>query len=212
MRASLVIAAVLAAAPLGAQQPAFHVSNYDLTLDLPLTGKVIVGKADLTVIRRARADTLVLDLLDLTVKRVSVGGSESAFARDAAHVRVPLGGRIGDSIHVVVEYGGEVKDGLIVGIDSAGRWMAFGDNWPNRARHWLPSIDHPSDKATVSWNVRAPSDRKVVANGTLLAESPLPLAAGSPAAPRTLTRWRESHPIPVYLMTIAAAPLAQFAQ
>jgi aminopeptidase N len=94
--------------------------------------------------------------------------------------------------------------------------MAFGDNWPNRARHWIPSIDHPRDKATVTWTVRAPADRKVVANGTLLEERAIapvaegPAAAAATAAPRTLTRWRESHPIPVYLMTIAAAPLVKY--
>ena len=113
----------------------------------------------------------------------------------------------------MVEYAGAVKDGLIVGTDSAGRWMAFGDNWPDRARHWIPSIDHPRDKATVTWTVRAPSDRTVVANGTLLEETVLPPASGGPAGrdgQRTLTRWRESHPIPVYLMTIAAAPLVRY--
>ena len=103
----------------------------------------------------------------------------------------------------IVDYGGAVSDGLIIGTDSAGRWMAFGDNWPNRARHWIPSIDHPSDKSTVTFNVRAPSKLTVVANGTLLAET-------RDAQGRTLTRWREKHPIPVYLFTIAAAPLARY--
>ena len=59
-------------------------------------------------------------------------------------------------VRVEVAYGGAVTDGLIVRTDSAGRWTYFGDNWPNRARHWIPSIDHPSDKATVTWRVIAP--------------------------------------------------------
>src|SRR5678816_4163542 len=111
----------------------------------------------------------------------------------------------GDSSSVTVRYGGEPKDGLIIRTDSLGRWTGFGDNWPNRARNWIPSIDHPSDKATVTWTVRAPSDRKVVANGELMEETPLPMRAGS--LPRTITRWREDRPIAVYLMVIAAAPL-----
>ncbi|MFI5246420.1 MAG: M1 family metallopeptidase, partial [Gemmatimonadales bacterium] len=202
-------------APLGAQQAAFHVANYDLTLDLPATGAIIEGRAELTVVRTAPADTLVLDLLDLAVSRVTIAGKPAVFTQDAGHVRILLGGSRGDTLRVAVEYAGAVRDGLIVGTDSAGRWMAFGDNWPNRARHWIPSIDHPRDKATVTWHVRAPSDRKVVANGTLLGETalpPAPVAAGSSAqaGPRTLTRWRESHPIPVYLMTIAAAPLVRY--
>ncbi len=209
---SAVLALFLAVAPLGAQQAAFHVANYDLTIELPDTGKVIVGHADLTVVRRARADTLVLDLLDLTVSKVAVAGAPAPFTQDAEHVRVLVGAARGDTVHVVVDYSGAVKDGLIIGTDSAGRWMAFGDNWPNRARHWIPSIDHPSDKATVSWTVRAPFDRTVVANGAVThfeyRVGDASAAAGSPR--KAETRWRESHPIPVYLFTIAAAPLARF--
>src|ERR1019366_4951448 len=146
MRLSLVLAAAIAFAPLGAQQAGFHVSNYDLTLDLPEKGRTIEGRAELTIVRTAPADTLVLDLLDLAVKRVTLAGKPAVFAQDAAQVRVLVGGVRGDTLRIVVEYGGEVKDGLIIGTDSAGRWIAFGDNWPNRARHWIPSIDHPRDK------------------------------------------------------------------
>ena len=55
----------------------------------------------------------------------------------------------------------------------------------------------------------------MVANGSLLDETPLPPVPvpgglSARAGQRTLTRWRESHPIPVYLMTIAAAPLVRY--
>jgi aminopeptidase N len=207
MRPRLLLAVFLAASPLHAQQSAFHVSNYDLTLDLPTTGKTIEGRADLTVVRRARADTLVLDLLDLKVTKVWLAGEETAFTQNALRVRIFMGGVHDDTLHVRVDYGGTVTDGLIIGTDSAGRWMAFGDNWPNRARHWIPSIDHPSDKSTVTFTVRAPDALKVIANGTLEYEKPVPQDGG---APRTETRWREKHPIPVYLFTIAAAPLVRY--
>jgi aminopeptidase N len=208
MRFPLLVAAILAAAPLGAQQAAFHVTHYDLTLDLPDTGKVIEGRAELNVVRKAKADTLLLDLLDLSVRHVQLQGKSAEFTQDPEHVRILVGGAREDTLRVTVDYSGAVKDGLIVGTDSAGRWMAFGDNWPNRARHWIPSIDHPHDKATVTWTVRAPANLTVVANGTLVETRAI--APESGALPRTLTRWRESHPIPVYLMTIAAAPLARF--
>lgn len=209
MRPALILAALLAAAPLAAQQAEFHVANYDMTLDLPDTGKVIAGREVLSVVRMAKADTLVLDLLDLSVTRVQLDGKPARFAQDSAHVRIFVGGAREDTLTVAVDYGGAVKDGLIVGTDSAGRWMAFGDNWPNRARHWIPSIDHPNDKATVTWTVRAPSGRTVVANGSLMETRAIAPAAGSSSS-RTVTRWRESHPIPVYLMTIAAAPLVRY--
>ena len=97
-------------------------------------------------------------------------------------LRVPIARVVGDSFSVTVRYGGEPKDGLIIRTDSAGRWTAFGDNWPNRARNWIPGIDHPSDKATVTWTVRAPSERRVVANGELMEETPLPARAGLSSA------------------------------
>lgn len=211
----LVAALLCAAAPLGAQQRAFDVLDYDLTLDLPESGHTIEGVAVLTVRRVARADTLVLDLLDLTVHGVTVGGADAAFRQANGHVAIAVGGAAGDTLRVAVTYGGAPVDGLIIGTDSAGRWMAFGDNWPNRARHWIPSVDHPSDKATVTWTVRAPSALRVVANGQLLEETPLPQLRNPDgsygrAMPRTLTRWRESRPIAVYLMVIAAAPLADY--
>jgi aminopeptidase N len=189
-------------------RPGIDVTDYAISLDLPQRGAAIAGRAVLTVRRWAPADTLVLDLVALKVDSVLVDEKPVSFARTDSLVRIPIAPVAGDSFAVTVRYGGEPKDGLIIRTDSAGRWTAFGDNWPNRARNWIPSIDHPSDKATVTWTVRAPSDRRVVANGELMEETPLPASPGS--GPRTLTRWRESRPISVYLMVIAAAPLVYY--
>jgi aminopeptidase N len=115
---------------------------------------------------------------------------------------VPLNGT-SESLSVRVRYDGVVTDGLIVQKDKEGRWTWFGDNWPDRARQWLPTVDHPSDKATVTWTVRAPAGRVVVANGSLLGTRPL---SGREAG-RAETRWRESRPVPTYVMVIGAGPL-----
>ena len=136
-----------------------------------------------------------------------------SFSHRDGVLRVPIVGAA-DTVRVTVTYSGAPRDGLIIATDSAGRWTAFGDNWPNRARHWFPSVDHPSDKATVTWTVVAPANRKVIANGTLVAEETVAQPddpdghAGAPIALRR-TRWREARPIPTYLMVIAAAPLVE---
>ena len=211
----VVIGSLTLAGPALAQSPGPHpyrpgidVVDYAITLDLPDRGAAIQGRAVLAVRRSAAVDTLVLDLVALRVDSVLVDDRAAAFARTDSLLRVPIGTVVGDSFSVTVRYSGEPKDGLIIRTDSAGRWTAFGDNWPNRARNWIPSVDHPSDKATVTWTVRAPSERRVVANGDLVEETPLAARSGGP--PRTLTRWREDRPIAPYLMVIAAAPLVYY--
>ena len=189
-------------------RPGVDVLDYAITLDLPDRGSAIDGRAVLSIRRSAPVDTLLLDLVSLRVDSVLVDGQPVTFARTDSVIRIPIGRVVGDSFSVVVRYGGEPKDGFIIRTDSAGRWTGFGDNWPNRARNWIPGIDHPSDKATVTWTVRAPSERTVVANGELVEVSPIGARAGGPA--RTLTRWREGRPIPLYLMVIAAAPLVYY--
>ena len=207
--------AVLALAPASAQgtgstfatsgyQPGIDVRDYDIRIELPDTGAFIRGDVTVTARRAAGVSTLRLDLVDaLTVRGIEVNGRAVGPVHANGKIEVPLGGVTGDSVSVRVRYDGRVTDGLVVLKDAQGRWTWFGDNWPDRARQWLPTVDHPSDKATVSWTVRAPVNRTIVANGTLLGVRDV----GGPRDRRSETRWREAHPIPTYLMVIGAGPL-----
>jgi len=202
----------LAASPIAAQQirpyrPAFDALDYALTLELPDTGSSIRGTATIRVQRTAPSDSLVLDLLDLSVSRALVNGKSARFWSVNGGVAVALPKGSAGQFDVTVDYAGAVVDGLIVRRDSAGRWTYFGDNWPNRARHWIPSIDHPSDKATVTWRVIAPPAQIVVANGKLVSTRDL---RGRDGSPRKEWTWREGRRIPVYLMVVAAAPLVAY--
>lgn len=186
-------------------RPGVDVLDYAITLSLPDTGVEIRGDAVLTVRRAPRLDTLVLDLRELRVHRVTLDERQVQFGRTDSTILIPVP-RAYDSVthRVRVQYGGAVTDGLIARRDSAGRWTYFGDNWPNRARYWIPSVDHPSDKATVTFTVRTTKKRGriIVANGM---NTLLETGSGSDAA--LVSRWRESMPIATYLMVIAAAPL-----
>ncbi len=200
-------------------RPGIDVLDYELRISLPDAGNIIAGVATLTVRRTAPVDTLVLDFIRLNVRSVQIndvlvpvgasGSLEAGAIRDSATIRIALPPGTPDTFSVAIQYDGAVTDGLIVRTDSLRRWTGFGDNWPNRGRHWIPGVDHPSDKATVTWIVEAPSERRVVANGLLVEETPL-IASRAGVKPRTLTVWREAHPIPLYLMVIAAAPLAYY--
>jgi len=207
-----IVAWLAAASPIAAQQirpyrPAFDVLDYQLTIELPDTGASIRGTATLQVQRTARSDSLVLDLLDLSVTRATVDGKSARFSPTDAGVAIALPKGAGGQFTATVDYSGTVVDGLIARRDSAGRWTYFGDNWPNRARHWIPSIDHPSDKATVTWRVIAPPSQTVVANGKLISTRDV---RGYDGSAKKEWIWRESRRIPVYLMVIAAAPLAVY--
>ncbi|MGH7668957.1 MAG: M1 family metallopeptidase [Gemmatimonadaceae bacterium] len=206
-------AALLLSVPrLGAQSAlpdsALDVLHYRFALTLPDSGHHVAGVATITVARRGPADTLALDLVGLSVDSVQVDGRLAAARRTADRIFVPLPAGAHDTLRVDVAYGGVPDDGLIIRRDSAGRWTYFGDNWPNRARHWLPTVDYPSDKATVSWWVSAPALETVVGNGTRTAQSAVaPLDRGG--VPRRVTEWNEIRPISTYLMVIAAAPLVE---
>ncbi len=211
--AALMLSAIAAAA--GAQKPTPHtyepgidILDYDFSIDLPDTGRAFTGRTVIAFRRTARVDTLRLDLVRLHVDSVLLDSRPVPFTRTDARIGVPLPKGTDGAFKVTVRYGGAPDDGLIIRTDSAGRWTGFGDNWPNRARHWLPTVDHPSDKATVSWTVNAPANRTVIANGTRVSREPVSPAANG--QPRAVTRWRESRPIATYLMVIAAAPLLEY--
>lgn len=201
------------APPPGPYAPGFDAVHYDIALTLPDTGSYIRG---ITTARIAlvepRADTLALDLTGLAVARVRVDGDVVGHRQDAGklYVPVPAAARVGDTIAVEVAYEGRPDDGLIIGPNVHGARTAFADNWPNRARFWFPSIDHPSDKATVAFAVSAPVPWAVIANGERSDDvgfEPPPPQAGS-TAQRAVWRWATDTPIPTYTMVIGAAEFA----
>lgn len=192
-------------------RPGVDVVDYRFRVDFPARPPVSSIDVDalISVRRTAAVDTLVLDLLaPMQVSDARVNGAPAHFTRDSATVRVALPKGTRDSLQVELRYRGAPADGLIIRTDSAGRWTAFGDNYPDRARHWLATVDHPSDKATVTWEVRAPLGVRTIANGELLEESLESVPPG--ATPMVLTRWRTNRPIYTAVMVIGVAPFAVF--
>ena len=187
-------------------RPGIDVRNYTFDITLPKTGKMIEARAMVAVWRRMTVDTLVLDLVQMTVDSVQVGQNPRAYVRDSTTIRIPLIPEDGAEVRVLIKYHGEPADGLIITETPERGWSAFGDNWPNRARHWLPTVDHPSDKAIVSFTVDAPSELTVIANGTpRTAVTSSGLVATKPGFTRT--RYLIKAPIPTYLMVIGVAKM-----
>lgn len=174
----------------------------------------ITFNRDLKEITRATTDVKIrilktnvskidLDFGELPIDRVIVNGKRARFTRDAKTLLVQLTHkpRISSELTISVSYHGRPKDGLVLTNDKDGRPSAVGDNWPNRVHHWIPALDHPSAKATVSFTVTAPAENIVVANGRLTRVQ---------ASGMTRTwNYNESVPIPPYCMVLAAGQFAQ---
>ena len=190
----------------GAGRRGIDVLHYEFRIDFPNRGvpDTIHVVATTTVRRTAPTDALALDLIRaMQVDSAQVNGARVSFTRPGDSVRVALPPGSADTVRVRVYYRGMPSDGLIMRADSVLGWTAFGDNFPNRARQWLATIDHPSDKALVDWIVRAPSSHRVIANGELVDETP---ELG--AAHMTRTHWRSTHPLYTAVMVIGVAPFA----
>ena len=199
--------------PIVAGLPA-EAGEYDLALDvlhydveLTLGGDEVRGRATVRVDPRG-ARELPLDFTGLAVLSVTAGGSPVTFRHEGGKLRIPLPEDSG-TVSIVVDYSGVPDDGLIIRPNIHGKASAFVDNWPNRTRFWLPSIDHPSEKATASFTVHAPGEWEVVANGHLVGE---PTPADAPelgAGPGYRTwEWETRVLQPSYTLVVGATDFA----
>ncbi|HEY2804626.1 MAG TPA: M1 family metallopeptidase [Gemmatimonadales bacterium] len=197
---------------LQAQQSSVDVSSYQFRIDLPDTGSAIHGWASVFFdTRRGYDDTLRLDLVGMSVDKVVGIRSLRAvpFSHDGHVLRIATRALGRGSLGIMVEYHGTPSDGLIYSAANArGRRSFFGDNWPNRARFWLPTMDHPSDKARVMWSVHAPAGMQVVTNAPQCESSRI-ASAQSPQAGRSASSCAESAPIPTYTMVLAATRMTK---
>lgn len=100
-----------------------------------------------------------------------------------------------------IQYHGIPERGLVIDTTKFGERSFFGDNWPNLARHWLPSVDHPSDKASIEFRITAPEHYDVVATGEKIEESNLDDGY-------KLTIYKESAPVAMKVVTIGVTKFA----
>ena len=184
---------------------------YRFRIELSDDSDAIQGEATIRLrVVREGAEGVTLDLVGppaaatgMRVQEVLDGDSPVPFRHAADRLEVTFAerGRAGGQRTLRVRYGGVPADGLVIGRNRHGERTFFGDNWPNRARHWLPVIDHVADKAFVRFDVIAPAHYQVVANGSLLESTDL-------GDGRRRTIWRSRAPLPTKVMVIGVARFA----
>ena len=182
-------------------QPTHYVVS--LTLNDQLS-EIVTGSARIDV--RVLKPTAVIDLDfgELKTKSVTVDSKPVPFTHRNGKLEVKLAETANPGTKIVIEvvYQGKPKDGLIMTADKDGKRSVVGDNWPNRVHHWIPALDHPSAKATITFNITAPAREEVVANGRL--ENVQTTGSGD----RTWT-YSTGAPIPPYCMIIAVGQFAR---
>jgi aminopeptidase N len=188
------------------RQPAVDAIHYRFAVTLSASSPEIDGETVATFRLTAPTPTIELDLISvadgkgMAVRRVTLGDAPVDVVHSANRLRLPVppSARPGDDLTYTISYRGTPGDALLPINNLHGEPVRFSEGWPNKARHWLPVIDHPYDKATGEMIVTAPAEWQVVSNGVLVEEVDL---GGS----LRRTHWRQSVPIASWLFALGAA-------
>lgn len=193
------------------KNPNIDALNYAFRIILSNDTDEIVGET--TVDLRFLVDGITelrLDLMSVMAdgKGMTVTGVSSAdkplqyrHANDELRISLPSASKANQRSRFTIAYRGVPATGLIIGPNKHGDRTFFSDNWPNKARHWLPTIDHPYDKARCEFIVTAPDNYQVISNGLLVEETDL-------SGGMRLTHWRQSVPIASWLFVLGVAEFA----
>jgi len=183
--------------------------DLDLELELDFAGPGLSCTVTTTVrSTRDGARTLVLDavgLLDLMVEEPDGKALRWRYDGQRIHLDWAQGVERGAFCRVRVEYRvhapitGLHGGGPTPAAPTAGRFLAT-DHETERARYWLPCVDHPSVRPTATIALSGPAGLRYLASGRLVGE-----ASAEPG--RTTVRWRLDHPCPSYLLCFVAGEL-----
>ncbi len=189
----------------------FDIQHYSFEIHLNDTTDIIEGKANIKLITLKPNKNIVLDLVGknkstekgMRVSKVLVGGEITPFSHSQNQLEINLNSetKANQQIQLEIIYTGIPADGLVISENKYGKRTFFGDNWPDRAKHWLPTIDHPSDKATLEFLVYAPEHYEIISNGHLVEKRQL-------ENDYEFTHWKEDVPLSTKLMVIGVADFA----
>jgi len=194
------------------RQPGVDAWHYVFRLELSDATPDITGEATVDLaFTKDGVTSVALDLASaangkgMTVTGVTSGGQPARYVHrdNVLTLSLPSPSKTGSHALFTIAYHGAPANGLRLISNKYGEWSAFSENWPNRAREWLPIIDHPYDKATSEFIITTGARYQVVANGLL--QDVTDLGDG-----RRRTHWKQSVPIASWLNAIGVEQFAVF--
>ena len=191
------------------KNPNIDILNYSFELNLNDSSDIIYGTANIKLSIKPNEDNVRLDLISknkegkgMSVENILFNGKEIPYTHVDNVINIDTRGIVYSiSDMITVKYEGIPVTGLIIGPNMHGDRTFFSDNWPNKARNWLPLVDHPYDKSTTDFIVIAPNHYQVISNGLLVEETNINKELKK-------THWRQSVPISCWLYAIGVAEFA----
>ncbi|MFD2764937.1 M1 family metallopeptidase [Micromonospora eburnea] len=178
----------------------YDVQHYDLDFSYDPATRFMDATATITAVATQDLDRFNLDFRGPEISSLTVNGHPHAFTRDGQELIVTPRPKLktGQTFTVVVRYAGVPAvvtdpDGSIEG------WVptddgAFVAGEPQGTPAWLPTNDHPTDKATFRFTAKVPEGLTAVGNGQLLSQRT--------SDGWTTFVWDSTEPMASYLATI----------
>ena len=191
------------------KNPNIDILNYSFELHLNDSTDIIYGTANIKLSIKPNEDNVRFDLISknkerkgMSVEDILFNGKEIPYSHVDNVINIDTRGIVYSiSDMITVKYEGIPITGLIIGPNMHGDRTFFSDNWPNKARNWLPLVDHPYDKSTTDFIIIAPNHYQVISNGLLVEETNINKDLKK-------THWRQSVPISCWLYAIGVAEFA----
>jgi aminopeptidase N len=215
MKKTLTILTLLFVFQLNAQDylerlKTIDVKHYNLSLQVNDSTDKIDATMEVLVRFRKKVEQFELDLVKLdtitnkgmSVAAISQNSISTSFNHEGTKLNITAQHIFpGVDYTYTIKYSGVPKTGLIISENIHGDRTFFADNWPNRAHHWFPCVDHPSDKATIEYTVTAPNHYQVIANGYEVEETNINNDLKQ-------TYYKTEVPLPTKVMVIGIAKFA----
>jgi aminopeptidase N len=195
-----------------AQQPgaAIDVQHYGFSIALTDTSDLIKGKSNIDVLCIKDTKTITIDLISknnagkgMMVLQVTENQKPLVYTHTNNRLSLQFEATVkaGELKNIEITYEGIPDNGLIITKNKYGHRVFFADNWPNRARHWLPCVDHPADKASLDFIVTAPEHYQVISNGVKTGDTVT-------SDQQRRTHYTEATPLSTKIMVIGVANFA----
>ncbi|MDC3252819.1 M1 family metallopeptidase [Crocinitomicaceae bacterium] len=173
MKTSVLVLLVSWAFQIHAQEQSneLDVEHYALHIELSNDHDTVFGVLEATVNFSSDKNTFHLDLANtaqgkgMNVSQIKTkSGKKVRFSHSDNQLHITRTNTNATETYRI-HYAGVPQTGLIIGKNKFNERTFFGDNWPNRAHHWFPCVDHPADKATMQFTVDAPKNYQCIATG-----------------------------------------------